>query len=75
MVIAPDASAAFVANMEDVLEVYSWLDMAESELGVLSIQCLDRRFPDKQMLTSEVVVWERPSRQSRLAIHNRRRPH
>src|SRR5205823_10841437 len=28
----------------------SWLDMAESELGVLSTQCLDRRIPDKQIL-------------------------
>ena len=28
----------------------SWLDMAESELGVLSSQCLDRRIPDKQTL-------------------------
>ena len=28
----------------------SWLDMAESELGVLSGQCLDRRIPDKQIL-------------------------
>src|ERR1700726_2723233 len=36
----------------------SWLDMAESELGVLSAQCLDRRIPDKQTLTSEVAAWE-----------------
>jgi hypothetical protein len=36
----------------------SWLDMAESELGVLSTQCLDRRFPDKQTLTSEIAAWE-----------------
>ena len=28
----------------------SWLDMAESELSVLSSQCLDRRIPDKQTL-------------------------
>ena len=32
----------------------SWLDMAESELGVLSSQCLDRRIPDQQVLKDEV---------------------
>jgi hypothetical protein len=32
--------------------------MAESELGVLSSQCLDRRIPDKQTLTKEVATWE-----------------
>lgn len=36
----------------------SWLDMAESELSVLSTQCLDRRIPDKQTLTGEVAAWE-----------------
>lgn len=36
----------------------SWLNMAESELGVLSSQCLDRRVPDKQTLTREVATWE-----------------
>jgi hypothetical protein len=36
----------------------SWLDMTESELGVLSSQCLDRRIPDKQTLTEEVATWE-----------------
>ena len=35
----------------------SWLDLAESELGVLSSQCLDRRIPDKQMLTKEIAAW------------------
>ena len=35
----------------------SWLDMAESELGVLSSQCLDRRIPDQQMLKEEVEAW------------------
>ena len=36
----------------------SWLDMAESELSVLSRQCLDRRIADKQTLTDEVAAWE-----------------
>src|SRR6202795_604774 len=36
----------------------SWLDMAESELGVLSFQCLDRRIPNQQTLKEEVEAWE-----------------
>jgi hypothetical protein len=36
----------------------SWLDMAESELSVLSGQCLDRRISDKPTLTEEVAAWE-----------------
>jgi hypothetical protein len=36
----------------------SWLDMAESELSVVSSQCLDRRIPDKQTLIKEVAAWE-----------------
>jgi hypothetical protein len=37
----------------------SWLNLAESELGVLTAQCLDRRIPDKQSLVREVAAWER----------------
>lgn len=36
----------------------SWLDMAESELSVLSGQCLDRRIPDQQTLIEEVAAWQ-----------------
>jgi hypothetical protein len=36
----------------------SWLDLAESELGVLSSQCLDRRIPDKQTLIEETAAWQ-----------------
>ncbi len=32
--------------------------MAESELSVLSGQCLDRRIPDKATLIEEVAAWE-----------------
>ncbi len=36
----------------------SWLDMAESELGVLSRQYLSRRIPDKPTLEKEIAAWE-----------------
>src|SRR6266849_5954399 len=45
----------------------SWLDLAESELGVLSSQCLDRRIPDKQTLIDEIAAWE----QDRNANHTK----
>jgi len=37
----------------------SWLDMAQSELSVLSGQCLDRRIPDKPTLIEEVAAWQK----------------
>jgi DDE superfamily endonuclease len=37
----------------------SWLDLAESELGVLASQCLDRRIPDQKTLIAEVAAWQR----------------
>ena len=57
----------------------SWLDLAESELSVLSSQCLDRRIPDKNTLIEEVAAWQnarnkRELRQGGLAVHHRRRP-
>jgi DDE superfamily endonuclease len=36
----------------------SWLNMAETELSVLSSQCLDRRISTRQMLIEEVTAWE-----------------
>jgi hypothetical protein len=36
----------------------SWLNLAESELGVLSSQRLDRRIPDKRVLIDEVAARE-----------------
>lgn len=35
----------------------SWLNLAESELGVLAARCLDRRIPDKPTVTDEVAAW------------------
>jgi hypothetical protein len=56
----PPAEAKRLANK---LEIHytpkhgSWLDMAETELSVLTRQCLDRRIPDQDTLTSEVTAW------------------
>jgi hypothetical protein len=36
----------------------SWLNMAETELSVLSRQCLDCRIDSKEILTTEIVAWE-----------------
>lgn len=36
----------------------SWLNMAESELSILSRQCLDRRLPDLEGLRREVAAWQ-----------------
>jgi hypothetical protein len=36
----------------------SWLNMAETELSVLSRQCLDRRIESKAVMTREIATWE-----------------
>jgi hypothetical protein len=35
----------------------SWLNIAESELSILTQQCLDRRIPDAEFLRREVTAW------------------
>jgi len=47
----------------------SWLDMAETELGVLNNQCLDRRIPNKTTLRSEVAAWEKSRNKARCKIN------
>ena len=50
-------------RLADKLEIHytpkhgSWLNMAETELSVMSRQCLDRRIPEKDLLISEVTAW------------------
>ena len=36
----------------------SWLNMAETELSILSRQCLRRRIPEAPTLVTEVAAWE-----------------
>lgn len=35
----------------------SWLNMAECEFSVLGRQCLARRLPDMQTVTTEIATW------------------
>ena len=46
----------------------SWLDMAETELSILTKQCLDRRIPDREVLGREVVAWEEPRNAQRATM-------
>jgi DDE superfamily endonuclease len=56
----PAAEAKRLANK---LEIHhtpkhgSWLNMAETELSVLTRQCLDRRIPDQNTLIDETRAW------------------
>jgi hypothetical protein len=46
----------------------SWLDMAETELSILTKQCLDRRIPDSATLVREIAAWEAPRNATRAKI-------
>ena len=46
----------------------SWLDMAETELSILTKQCLDRRIGDIATLTREVQAWETPRNKTKAKI-------
>jgi hypothetical protein len=47
----------------------SWLDMAETEIGIMSRQCLDRRIDDAGVIRSEVGAWEEERNGKGCKIH------
>lgn len=47
----------------------SWLDMSEVEISVLRRQCLNRRIPDVDILTTEIAAWENDRNQRNVKIH------
>lgn len=47
----------------------SWLNVAESELAVLSNQCLNRRLPTLGTVRKEAAAWERQRNSERVTIH------
>jgi hypothetical protein len=66
----PETARALAARLEIhyTPKHGSWLNMAETELSILSRQCLDRRIESKEILTREVATWEhdRNARQSKI---------
>jgi transposase len=47
----------------------SWLNMAETDLSVLTTQCLDRRIPDLTTLHQEVAAWEQRRNQAKCTVY------
>ncbi len=46
----------------------SWLNIAECELSALTRQCLNRRIPDKTVLTNEVAAWTKRRNDARITV-------
>ena len=47
----------------------SWVNMAETEIGIVSQQCLDRRMDCQTKLASEVAAWELKRNTRKASIH------
>lgn len=47
----------------------SWLNMAETELSVLTRQCLNRRIADADTLACEVAAWQERRNHAQTPIH------
>jgi hypothetical protein len=47
----------------------SWLNMAESEISILSRQCLDRRLDCQAKVVHEVAPWEHKRNEKRVRVH------
>ena len=56
----PEVARALAARLEIhyTPKHGSWLNMAETELSVLSRQCLDRRLDDRDLMSREVAAWQ-----------------
>lgn len=47
----------------------SWLNMAETEIGIMNRQCLKRRLDCQAKIAKEVVAWERKRNLKQARIH------
>jgi hypothetical protein len=57
---APEVARALAVRLEIhyTPKHGSWLNMAETELSILSRQCLDRRIEDRDLMAREVAAWQ-----------------
>ena len=57
---SPEVARALAARLEIhyTPKHGSWLNMAETELSVLSRQCLDRRIDDRDRMAREIATWQ-----------------
>lgn len=67
---APATARALAARLEIhyTPKHGSWLNMAETELSVLSRQCLDRRLDDRDLMSREVAAWQAARNAARACI-------
>jgi hypothetical protein len=68
---APEAARALAERLEIhyTPKHGSWLNMAETELSVLSGQCLDRRIDDRDRMAREVAAWQTARNASKAGIN------
>ena len=47
----------------------SWVNMAETEIGIMNGQCLDRRLDSQEKIAAEVAAWESQRNAQEARIH------
>jgi hypothetical protein len=47
----------------------SWVNMAETEIGIMNRQCLDRRLDSQEEIATEVAAWEDKRNAQQARIH------
>jgi hypothetical protein len=47
----------------------SWLNMAQTEIGIMGRQCLDHRLDCQTKLAGEVAAWERTRNERKARVH------
>jgi hypothetical protein len=47
----------------------SWVNMAETEIGIMNGQCLDRRLDSQALIAQEVAAWENKRNERKARIH------